>query len=339
MLRRTFRRALRLEPLETREVLSAVGPSAEAQYMLDMINLARTNPQAAAQKFTSNLDADVVATLNYYNVNLDQERQAIANSPIRPPLAWNDQLAAAATGMATDQAVNGFQSHTGSDGSDLGKRLDGAGYTDRVVSGENSYASSKSVDHAMEAFLIDWGVADKGHRNNLLQPVAQPDQLYREVGIGIVASQNPKVGPLVVTQDFGTQNGAKGQLLGVVYNDQNGNGAFDMNEGQGGVEIDATSFTTGKTVSTQTWVSGGYQIALDPGQYLIQTKVNGNVVASQQVTMQDQNIEVDYNLTALNNNPQLAAQVSAPAPTVAPATPSAAPATSSAAGSWSSWVV
>ncbi len=329
MLRPTFRRALRLELLETREVLSAVGPSAEAQYMLDMINLARTNPQAAAQKFTSNLDPDVLATLNYYNVNLDQERQAIASSPVRPPLAWNDQLAAAATGMATDQAVNGFQSHVGSDGSDLGKRLDRTLYTDRLVSGENSYASSKSADHALEAFLIDWGVESKGHRNNLLQPTAQPDQFYREVGIGIVKSQNSNVGPLVVTQDFGARIGSKAQLLGVVYHDQNGSGSFDMNEGQGGVEIDATSFNTGKTVVTQSWDSGGYQVALDSGKYMIQAKLGGKVIDARQITIQNQNMQVDYNLTALGKNPQGAAQESSS--TSSDSLPGQ--------NSWASWVV
>lgn len=123
MRRSFFRRAPRLETLESRQVLSATGPTADQQYMLEMINLARTDPAEAAQKFTTNLDPDVIATLNYYNVNINQVRSDIANSPVRPPVAWNDTLAQAAAGMATDQAVNGFQSHTGSNGSTLSQRL------------------------------------------------------------------------------------------------------------------------------------------------------------------------------------------------------------------------
>src|SRR5437764_768751 len=137
MRRPTFRRTLRLESLESREVLSAGGPSAQAQYMLEMVNLARTNPQAAAQRFTSNL----------------------------------------------------------------------------------------------------------------------------------VPTQNSKVGPLVVTQDFATKAGSKAELLGVAYNDKNGNGQYDQGEGQGNVEVDATNNATGQTVSTATWDNGGgYQLALDPGR-------------------------------------------------------------------------
>ncbi len=342
MRRPAFRRTLRLESLESREVMSTAGPSAQAQYMLELINLARTNPQAAAQEFTTNLDADVTATLNYYKVDLNQVRSEIASSPVRPPLAWNDQLAQAATGMATDQAVNGFQSHTGSDGSNLGQRLDRAGYANRAASGENTYAYSESVDQAMEAFLIDWGVSDSGHRNNLLQPTATSDQFYREVGIGIVPTQNPAVGPLVITQDFGSQNGAKAELLGVAYNDQNGNGQFDLNEGQGGVEVDATNLATGATSTTQTWDSGGYQIALDPGQYQVQAKLNGSVIDSQQVSIQTQNVQVDYNLSSLSKNPQIAAQVVVPTSTTPTPTPAATPAqapASSSSGSWSSWTV
>ena len=253
-----------------------------------------------------------MATVNYYGVDLNQVRNEIASSPVRPPLAWNDQLAQAATGMATDQAVNGFQSHTGSDGSTLGQRLDRAGYTNRTASGENTYAYSESVDEAMEAFLIDWGVSDDGHRNNLLQPNASGDQIYNDVGIGIVPTQNPAVGPLVITQDFGDQSGEQAQLLGVAYNDQNGTGQFAMNEGQGGVEVDATNLSTGATSTTQTWDSGGYQMPLNPGQYQVQVKLNGTVLSSQQVSIQNQNIEVDYNLTALSKAPQVAAQVVTP---------------------------
>src|SRR5579883_1508081 len=104
MTRPTFRRTLRLERLESREVLSGGGPSAQAQYMLELINLARTNPAAMADRVTSNLDADVIATVNYFNINLQDVRNQLASTPAKPPLAWNDQLAQAAQGQSQDQA-------------------------------------------------------------------------------------------------------------------------------------------------------------------------------------------------------------------------------------------
>ena len=62
MIRSTFRHAPRLEALESREVLASGGPSAQAQQMLEMLNHARTNPAEMADRITSNLDIDVLAT-------------------------------------------------------------------------------------------------------------------------------------------------------------------------------------------------------------------------------------------------------------------------------------
>src|SRR6185312_6829254 len=108
----------------------------------------------------------------------------------------------------------------------------------RASDGENAYAYAQSVDQAMEAFLIDWGVSDLGHRRNLLQPDATPDQYYGEVGIGIVPTNKPNFGPLVITQDFAHKANSQPEILGVAYNDKNGNGSYDLNEGQGNVEVD-----------------------------------------------------------------------------------------------------
>ena len=210
----------------------------------------------------------------------------------------------------------GVQTHTGANGSSLGQRLDNAGYTNRASDGENAYAYSKSVDHAMEAFLIDWGVADHGHRRNILQPDATPDQFYREVGIGIVQSNRANVGPEVITQDFGRQNGSQAELLGVAFNDLNNSGQYSQGEGQGNVEIDATNVATGVTQSTLTWDNGGgYQIPLAPGTYNVTAKDNGQVVRTQQVSIGDQNVKVDYNLSTAW---QQATPPAAPAPAIAP---------------------
>jgi uncharacterized protein YkwD len=319
MIRPTFRRRpLRLESLESRELLTAGGPSAEAQYMLELINMARTNPAQAASWVGSHVDPDILATLKYYNVDLNQMEQQIASAAPRPPVAWNDVLKTTATGQSQDQLNMGVQTHTGANGSSLSQRLDNAGYTNRASEGENAYAYSKSVDHAMEAFLIDWGVADQGHRRNILQPDATPDQFYREVGIGIVQSNRANFGPEVITQDYGRQANSQAELLGVAFNDLNNSGQYSQGEGQGNVEIDATNVATGVTQSTLTWDNGGgYQIPLAPGTYNVIAKDNGQVVRTQQVSISDQNVKVDYNLSNAWQQGTPAAPVAAP-PTVAP---------------------
>ena len=74
----------------------------------------------------------------------------------------------------------------------------------------------------MQSFLFDWGVADHGHYNNLLQPgTSAHGTPTRTSASAWSASNNQGVGPLVVTQDFGSQTNEGPQILGVVYNDPN----------------------------------------------------------------------------------------------------------------------
>lgn len=317
MSRPHFRHDLRLEGLETRELLSSGGPTDQQQYMLYLLNEARTNPAEMADRVTSNLNADVKATLAYYKVDLPSVKNTLATSTPKPPLAWSSQLADAAQGQSQYQADTGIQSHTGANGSNLESRLDQAGYTNRTSNGENAYAYSDSVDEAMQAFLIDWGVASNGHRNNILQPGTSSNDSYREVGIGIVKTSRRDFGPYVITQDFGAQKGDKAQLLGVAFNDPKGTGGYTLGQGVGDVTIQATNETTGKTSTVQTWDSGGYQMPLDPGQYEVTASVGNKVVKSQDVQVGSVNVEVDYNLSQPWQGTTLAA-TSAPATTSAP---------------------
>jgi uncharacterized protein YkwD len=297
MIRRKFRRTLHVENLESRELLTAGGPSAEQQYMLWLLNQARTNPVQTADRVVSSADANVQATVDYYHVNLQSVKNDIRSTTPQPPLAWNDKLAAAATGQSQDQANTGVQSHTGSDGSNLDTRLNRAGYTNRTSDGENAYAYSSSVDNAMEAFLIDWGVSTNGHRDNILQPGVPADQAYRDVGIGIVSSNRDNFGPEVITQDFGSQQGEKAQLLGVVYHDPSHSHMYAPGQGQGNVTIQAVNEANGQTASVQTWDQGGYQMPLDPGTYKVTALKGDQVIRSQEVTIGNTNVEVDYDLS------------------------------------------
>jgi cysteine-rich secretory family protein len=302
MPRPRFRRSLRFETLESRELLSGgfAAPTDQEQYMLEQINQARMNPQAAAVSVTSNLTPDVSATVAYYGVNLNATEQAIASAPAKPPLAWNPDLAAAAQAHSQDMATNQFQSHTGSDGSTPDQRMQQAGYTNASSTGENAFAYATSIDEAMQAFLIDWGVSDQGHRRNILQPDVSSSDAYQSVGIGIASTtNNSTVGPLVITQDFGSQPNQPAELVGVAYYDNQNTGMYEIGEGQGGVKIDATNLGTGQTTSTQTWSTGGYQIALCPGQYQITASVNGTVFQTLPVTIGTQNVEQDF---VLSNN-------------------------------------
>ncbi|WP_165220796.1 CAP domain-containing protein [Aquisphaera insulae] len=296
MSRPRTHRSLRFDSLESRELLSGMtAPTAEQQYALSLINRARMNPAATAEQISNGVTPDLQSTLSYYHVDLNATAQAIASTPAKPPLAWNSDLATAAQGHSQDMVNNQYQSHTGSDGSTAEQRMKQAGYTGASSTGENAYAYADSVDQAMQAFLIDWGVSDQGHRRNLLQGNVSSADAYREVGIGIAStSASSKVGPLVITQDFGSQASDKAQLLGIAYNDSDNSGTYGIGEGQGNVQVDATNLSTGKTTSVQTWSAGGYQMALDPGSYQVTSSVNGKVVKSVAVTIGTDNVEQDF---------------------------------------------
>lgn len=292
--RSTPRHFLGLESLEARRVLSTVapgGPGAREQYLLEQINALRTNPAAVAKQYTSNLDAETMDTINHYGVDLNSLRQKLSTTPAQPPVAWDASLAAAAVRQSSDQAAGGFQSHTGSDGSNPGSRATAAGFRGTGVI-ENAFAYANSVDNAMDAFVIDWGT-DGGHFRNLLQPGVAPADASTHVGLGVVDSHSG-VGPLVVTQDFGKTPGELPTILGAVYTDADGNGAYSMNEGVGGAQVVATNVATGAAKSANTWQAGGYQIEVPAGTYDVVASVEGREIGRQRIDVGSLNRQIDF---------------------------------------------
>ena len=326
MSRPSLRRTPKLESLETRQVLSSVGgPTPDKQYVLELINLVRTNPSAAADRFTNNLSNDVQATLRQYGLTPDGLRSDLKAATPLPPLAYSDALASTAQSQSQDEASMGKQTHTGANGSSLGDRLKSANYN-LATAGENTYAYANDVDQAMQSFLFDWGVADRGHYKNLLQPGVSADKSYKDVGVGLVKTQGNGVGPLVITTDFGAERNEGPQIVGVVYNDKNHDNFYTPGEGQGGVTITATD-PAGQTYSVQSWQSGGYQIPVPGGSdYSITASVNGHVIQSRNVHVDGVNSKVDFVLDGTPPPVVVPIVARALAPTPAPAqTPAPTP--------------
>ena len=319
MSRPSSRRTITLESLERREVLSAA-PDAMSQYALSLVNLARTNPQAAATWLGNEVakDPNVQATLKFYNVDLSQKLSQLSGSTAQPPLAWNDSLASAAQGHSQDMFANNFQSHTGSDGSGIGDRISNAGYGSALTEGEDAFAYASSVENSIESFLLDWGVSDDGHFRNIMQPGTSAQSAFNDVGIGIVKTQNAAGTERdVVTVDFAKSQASPPQVVGVVYNDSDGNGVYGPGEGLGGVSIQAQNLATGAVSSTGSASAGGYQMPLAPGNYDVKAiGANGQVLSSQDLTIGSTNVEADFNLLS----PTTAAnQYIAPPPPAPPA--------------------
>lgn len=301
---RVFRPSLAI--LEGRQLLSSmpVPPSAEEQYMLQLINRARANPPAEAARIVALTKTD--ATLRDATKGVDLSafiRQSSAVAPL-PPLAFNTRLIAAARDQDAAMLAANDQTHapagflvTGAGGRVAG---DGKVYfptgQSQWATGENVFAFTRNVtrpalrdyvDYLHAGLLIDWGNPDFGHLKNIYAPgpstaSARGQLPFSEIGIGLLSNANPtappasnpeypankglNVGPVILTQEFAWKSG-NASLTGAIYRDVDGDNFYSPGEGIGGVSIQAVGTRGEGTYQVGTWGSGGYALALPPGSY------------------------------------------------------------------------
>jgi uncharacterized protein YkwD len=117
----------------------------------------------------SALLAKVLVILN--SIRAEGGRCGGMDYPPSPPLERSARLDRAAQAHADDMASNSFLAHAGSDGSNPGDRVSGAGYEWRVVA-ENVASGQTSADDVAATWL-----ESAGHCANLM------DAKYSETGI------------------------------------------------------------------------------------------------------------------------------------------------------------
>lgn len=153
--------------------------SALEQAIINETNSARTNPQAYATKL-ENLK-------QYFDGNLlkipgeiplqTQEGVSAVNEAIQflksasslSPLTASSGMSKAAADHVNDQGPNGNLGHTGTDGSQPWDRLNRYGQWQRVV-GENIAYGPNTGEDVVMGLIIDDGVSDRGHRENIFKP-------------------------------------------------------------------------------------------------------------------------------------------------------------------------
>ena len=74
---------------------------------------------------------------------------------------------------------------------------------------------------------------------------------FREIGVGIMTEKKTNY----ITQNFGIRRVPR-LAGGVVFEDANGNGFYDIGEGIGGITV-----SDRKTGSVKSWPSGAYTLA------------------------------------------------------------------------------
>ena len=255
-------------------------PTPEEQIVLQYINRARANPIAEGQRLGIDIHEGLV----------DPNGPELVGP--RPPLAMNPALLAIANGHSEDMYNDNYFSHTDPNGTTAFQRMTNAGYN-YVSAGENMAAGTDMSSTALEDFMmVDSGTPGRPHRVNLLDIFPFPPPAYQEVGIGYYEGSTPNnYGNAFITEDFGTSVNGGPFLLGVVYNDANGNNFYDIGEGIQGVTITPS---TGNYYAVSS-SSGGYAFPIGTsGTITVTASGNGFGPITKTITLTGYNIELDF---------------------------------------------
>lgn len=196
------------------------------------------------------------------------------------PLAFNSHLNDAAGRHSDWMAATDNFSHAGEGGSNPGQRMVAAGYKAMQAWGENIAGRHISLPSGYQDEV------DRLHSQFWNSPTHKSIMLngnYREVGIGLTFD-----GFAWVTEDFAKSNNTF--LTGIVYDDKDGDRLYDVGEGLGGIDITAKA-EDGSVYRTETWASGGYSLALDPGTYQV-TFSDGIEPVSHRVAINSHNVRI-----------------------------------------------
>ncbi len=304
------------ENLEPRLFLSATDPSPQEQELLWLLNRMRTAPAAELGLLLQSADPFVIEAMSYYGVDRNMLAEQWSTLRSAQPVAWNANLAGAATGHNVAMLTADLQSHQLPDEPSPASRFLAAGYS-FAKAGENVFAYASTMEHAHAAFGIDWGPGPGGMQSPAGHRLEMMNGEYRDVGINVLYSQDwsKKTGPFLVTQDFGVvMNPGNPMLVGTVYQDDNNDNAFQAGEGLGNVTITAQG--AAGTFQTVSRTAGGYQLRLPNGSYTI--SFSGGDASTIAGTS---NIVVNGANVLLDRVARQVAEIPDPPPVVAPPPP------------------
>ena len=244
------------------------------QYLLELINRARADPGAEAARLGISLNQGLSpGTIQ------DTEKQ---------PLAANEFLNNAAADHSSWMLQANIFSHTGQGNSSAGDRIEDAGYTNWRTWGENiSYRGGGNVQSVSVVEGHHDGLfLSSGHRRNLL------NNSFTEIGLGQEFGQFNNFNASMLTQNFASDRGDP-FLLGVVFDDKDGDDFFDPGE-----ELPDVRVAVSGEGATQTGDGGGYEIRIDDGGSYTVTFSGGGLDAPVTRTVQigAENVKLDLNI-------------------------------------------
>lgn len=256
-------------------------PSAGEQYLLELINRARSEPAIEASRHGVGLNDGVTSG------------EWIYDTP-KQPLAFQPNLLAAARSHSQWMLWSGVFSHTGSGGSSSTDRMRAAGYplTGSWATGENIAVGTYFTSLQATIDYLHQGLFQSvGHRVNLL------DGYFTEIGTatetGNFAFSGGTYYSLMITENFATSSATPGPVVtGVVFNDLDADRFYDIGEGLGG----ATILVEGSQYTATSTASGGWAVPVPgDGYYKVTANVPGFGESVSGVFVQNgQNAKVDF---------------------------------------------
>lgn len=298
-------RPLALESLEYRfaragvvTVAPTIDITPEEQLTLELVNRARANPAAEAQRYGIDLNANL------------QTGQSIS-SESKPPLLPRNSLQMASRLHSTDMVLRDYFAHdalstpqsVAPNGVSFVERVVSAGYTPYTALAENIAFASIQGTNLESAILQSHEnlFRSAGHRFNMLS------SSYIDVGIGIDRGQysppslnGTSINALVTTQDFGVSATSPVAITGVAFQDStiNSDQQYSLGEGVQGMVIEARS-SGGDVYRTTTGVSGGYVLPVPAGLYSLIARHDSNSYSIGNVTVGTSSVKANVDTSRL----------------------------------------
>ncbi|ORE95759.1 hypothetical protein ATO13_02835 [Stappia sp. 22II-S9-Z10] len=248
------------------------------QYLVELINRARSDPAGEAAR---------------YGISLNDGLPAGTLSPTPlAPLAVMPTLSDSADAHSADMLANSYFSHTGLNGSSATERMLAAGWAPEPgvgwATGENISYRSKypaTVSQATIDSHHEGLFRSSGHRTNILS------DLFSELGVGqAIGAYGTNGYESYVTQNFA--EGGRTYITGVALDDADDDGFYDVGEGLGGVTVAYSG--DGGSGTAVTFAGGGYAFEVAPGTYEVTFSgpgLDGTVTRS--VTVGSDNVKLD----------------------------------------------
>lgn len=186
--------------LDTSAIRADVLDNTLAGEVLAEINLARTEPHRYAGflrgmvgRFQGTLyrmpGSDVLMQTSEGVAAVDEAIRVISRRKPLPVLKWSSGLAAAAAELTREQGETGATGHIGGASHGMQERIEHHGTWQRRIGENIAYGPAVARGIVMQ-LIIDDGVPDRGHRNNLFNPAFGT--------AGVACGPHPRFGNLCV---------------------------------------------------------------------------------------------------------------------------------------------